>query len=104
MKSIGNIRHSLSDVLANAEFDVCEIDNEKCIFVRFTNNRYIFVLVNRSDKTISFDSKKYITNYLEKKFNKKLNKIEILFNLNNESFITSINSYGAIVVEATVTN
>ena len=103
MKSIGRLRNSISRFLKKADFDVGEIDDEKCILIRKTNNRFIFLFVNRSNRRICLDAKNYVLKYIKQFNNEGVQDIRLLYRLGQKSFITSIEEYGAIIVEATVT-
>ena len=104
MKSFGKFRKSNEDFFEKADFDVCNIDDEKCILVRYTENKFLFLIENRTGNRIPFDSKRYILSYLKRINNDKKYDVKIIYNLNNNSFFTSIDGFGAIVVEATVKN
>ena len=104
MRSFGKYRKTNEDFMEIADFNVCDADDEKYILIRYSDKEVMFLICNITEKRISFDSIRYITNYLKKKeFNKKYN-FEIIYNLHRESSYTSIGSYGAIIVKGTVKN
>lgn len=106
MKGIGRFRNSISDFLATASFDVCEVDGSKCFYLLYSNDKILFVFANRSDSNISIEIPNYISNYVSKNnsrlFLNQISKIgdcKILFTLGKNSNISSISAFGAVVVE-----
>lgn len=86
IKALGRFRKSFSDFLAVADFDVCEIDDEKCILSRSYGNTILLVFANRSDHQIPID----VSNY---------NSCRLLFSLGKNSSLKLLDAFGAIVVE-----
>lgn len=112
MRCLGNARTSISNFLASASFDVCEIDDSKCIYCRYSKDKILFVFANRSDSDISIEIPDYISNYILKNssnlffngFHKKgidtnSHNYKVLFSLGKTSNIYSIDAFGAVVVE-----
>lgn len=106
MRGLGKFRSSISDFLSTASFDVCEIDDSKCIYSRYSNDKILFVFANRSDSEILIDIPKYVFNFnLNSNSLLCLNQIsktgncKILFTLGKNSSISCIDAFGAVVVE-----
>ena len=106
IKKLGKVRRSLADFLTNADFDVCEADDEKCIISRFSDTRMVFVFVNRQNHKIYQNIPFYILNNTNGRTQEALNtflrnyscEFKTIFTLGN-SDITCIDAYGATVVE-----
>ena len=65
IRSFGKFRKMNEDFMEIADFDVCDADEEKFILIRYTDNEVMFLICNITEKRISFDSMKYIINYLK---------------------------------------
>lgn len=70
-KRLGKIRHSLSEFLGTAEFDIVNIDNDLFVFTRHTDCRYLYIFINRSDNVV--DISKYFSDF---------DKYKVLFSAN----------------------
>ena len=104
MRCLAKLRNKFSEFLSIADFNICEVDQTKLIFFRYSKDKILFVFVNRSDSVISFDAKQYVKNYL---FNHQLHCKDFdLISNDDQSFtfffgknsnLTSLDSIGAVV-------
>lgn len=105
-RNLSKVRYQHSDFLSKADFHVCDIDDKKCIFMRTFENKSLIVFINRTDSKIDITDNSFDLCFINKG-SKKLVKcsfdVNILFSIGKNSDMTSLDPFGAILIEVVQT-
>jgi glycosidase len=97
-RKLGKVRDSLRDFVADAEFKVIEITDSVCAYVRYKDDKELWVILNRTSERV--DIKKYfeITTISDEFVTKtEIEEAEVLMKIGKSSQ-TSLDAYGAVLL------
>lgn len=105
-RNLSKVRKQYSDFLSKSDFHVCDIDDKKCIFMRTFENKSLIVFINRTDSKVDITDDSFDLCFINKS-SKKLVKcsfdVNILFSIGKNSDMTSLDPFGAILIEVVQT-
>lgn len=101
-RNLSKVRKEQSAFLAESDFHVCSIDDEKCIYIRTLGNKSLIVFINRTDSKVDITRDSLNLCFINKSLKKLTNCLfdtKILFSIGKDSDMTNLDPYGAILLE-----
>ena len=95
---LGKVRHKLREFLADAEFKVIEITDSVCSYVRYKDDKELWVILNRTNERMDISKYSEVTTISED-FSTEvtIEEAELIMKI-GKSTQTSLDAYGAVLL------